>query len=34
MNKGAALHSLVDFQSSFYNDEQSDNSDKEEPACS
>ena len=33
MNKGAALHSLVDFQLSFYNDEQSDNSDKEEPAC-
>ena len=32
MNKGAALHSLIDFQVSFHNDEQSDNSDNEESA--
>ena len=31
INKGAALHSLIDFQLLFYNDEQSDN---EEPASS
>ena len=34
MNNGAALHSLIDFQLSFYNDEQSDKSDDEEPASS
>ena len=34
MNKGAALHSLIDFQLSFYNDEQSDKSDNKEPASS
>ena len=32
MNKGAVLHSLIDFQLSFHNDEQSDNSDNEESA--